>query len=38
MKIRRMVNNGMTTFTGGADASQTPLLGVIYSRGRWSTS
>lgn len=35
MKIRRMVNNGMTTFTGGADASQTPLLGVIYySRGK----
>ena len=35
MKIRRMVNNGMTTFTGGVDAIQTPLLGVIYySRGK----
>jgi len=35
LNIKRMAGNGMTTFTGGANDNQTPLLGVIYySRGK----
>lgn len=34
-KTRKCTGNGMTTFSGGADAIQTPLVGIIYwSRGR----